>query len=316
MTVNKDALAITLVVLVIVAGAGIFFWQNSSQTPEQIACTMEAKICPDGSAVGRTGPRCEFAACPGEDINLWQSYTDEKGISFKYPERLTTQYIDAFDWPPKIQFTAGPFTCFEAGQENARAGETELRRVDGRSYCVTKVTGAAAGSMYVQYAYAFPLGDKVPILTFSLRYPNCGNYDEIKMAECEREREAFDIDGVIDRIATSIFVPGSTTQKGSGISGTVLIGPTCPVMQYPPDPECDDRPYATRLSVTTSDGARVIKEFNSDVNGRFSVALPPGQYAIRSAAAANVLPYCASEVFTVDSNAYTAVSVSCDSGIR
>lgn len=31
-----------------------------------VACTMEAKICPDGSAVGRTGPNCEFAACPGE----------------------------------------------------------------------------------------------------------------------------------------------------------------------------------------------------------------------------------------------------------
>lgn len=27
-------------------------------------CTAEAKICPDGSAVGRTGPNCEFAACP------------------------------------------------------------------------------------------------------------------------------------------------------------------------------------------------------------------------------------------------------------
>lgn len=29
-----------------------------------IACTTEAMICPDGSAVGRTGPNCEFAACP------------------------------------------------------------------------------------------------------------------------------------------------------------------------------------------------------------------------------------------------------------
>jgi hypothetical protein len=29
-----------------------------------VACTMDAKICPDGSAVGRTGPNCEFAACP------------------------------------------------------------------------------------------------------------------------------------------------------------------------------------------------------------------------------------------------------------
>lgn len=29
-----------------------------------IACTMDAKICPDGSAVGRSGPNCEFAPCP------------------------------------------------------------------------------------------------------------------------------------------------------------------------------------------------------------------------------------------------------------
>lgn len=29
-----------------------------------VACTMEAKLCPDGSAVGRTGPNCEFAPCP------------------------------------------------------------------------------------------------------------------------------------------------------------------------------------------------------------------------------------------------------------
>jgi hypothetical protein len=28
------------------------------------ACTREAKICPDGSAVGRSGPNCEFAPCP------------------------------------------------------------------------------------------------------------------------------------------------------------------------------------------------------------------------------------------------------------
>ncbi|MFA5131215.1 MAG: GerMN domain-containing protein [Patescibacteria group bacterium] len=31
-----------------------------------VACTMEAKICPDGSAVGRSGPNCEFAPCPSE----------------------------------------------------------------------------------------------------------------------------------------------------------------------------------------------------------------------------------------------------------
>jgi putative hemolysin len=37
------------------------------ECPEkQVACTMEAKLCPDGSAVGRSGPNCEFAECPDE----------------------------------------------------------------------------------------------------------------------------------------------------------------------------------------------------------------------------------------------------------
>lgn len=31
---------------------------------DQVACTMDAKLCDDGTYVGRTGPKCEFAACP------------------------------------------------------------------------------------------------------------------------------------------------------------------------------------------------------------------------------------------------------------
>ena len=36
----------------------------ASSAPTQRACTMEARICPDGSAVGRSGPNCDFAPCP------------------------------------------------------------------------------------------------------------------------------------------------------------------------------------------------------------------------------------------------------------
>lgn len=35
---------------------------SSSAIPK--ACTMEAKICPDGRSVGRVFPNCEFAPCP------------------------------------------------------------------------------------------------------------------------------------------------------------------------------------------------------------------------------------------------------------
>ncbi len=32
--------------------------------PPNTICTMDAKQCPDGSYVGRSGPKCEFKACP------------------------------------------------------------------------------------------------------------------------------------------------------------------------------------------------------------------------------------------------------------
>ncbi|GEM_PF-687409 len=38
--------------------------RDTKPLPSPVACTMEAKLCPDGSAVGRTGPNCEFAPCP------------------------------------------------------------------------------------------------------------------------------------------------------------------------------------------------------------------------------------------------------------
>jgi hypothetical protein len=41
----------------------------SGCAPSQRACTMEAKLCPDGSAVGRSGPNCEFAACPSSSLD-------------------------------------------------------------------------------------------------------------------------------------------------------------------------------------------------------------------------------------------------------
>jgi hypothetical protein len=37
---------------------------NSSPSAEPIACTMDAKVCPNGSSVGRVPPSCNFAPCP------------------------------------------------------------------------------------------------------------------------------------------------------------------------------------------------------------------------------------------------------------
>lgn len=42
---------------------------RTNQNTNIVACTTEAKLCPDGSAVGRTGPNCEFVECPATNTN-------------------------------------------------------------------------------------------------------------------------------------------------------------------------------------------------------------------------------------------------------
>jgi len=45
----------------------VFHFQQTEQKQEQqqgVVCTMDAKQCPDGSSVGREGPKCEFKVCP------------------------------------------------------------------------------------------------------------------------------------------------------------------------------------------------------------------------------------------------------------
>jgi len=52
--------------LVIVIAIIAFAVALATQSTQPKACTEEAKICPDGSAVGRVPPDCKFAPCPGD----------------------------------------------------------------------------------------------------------------------------------------------------------------------------------------------------------------------------------------------------------
>jgi hypothetical protein len=67
---NKALLAIVMLAFV----ALLVGCQQQTQQPEQQACTREAKICPDGTTVGREGPNCEFAACPTTETSTFKEY--------------------------------------------------------------------------------------------------------------------------------------------------------------------------------------------------------------------------------------------------
>lgn len=98
------------VLILAVAGGTYYLGRQTNTKPSYKACTMEAKICPDGSGVGRTGPNCEFAECPkpsptsdaspaptgaGETTN-WKTYLNSvHKFSIKYPDNWYGQTTDS-----------------------------------------------------------------------------------------------------------------------------------------------------------------------------------------------------------------------------
>ncbi len=65
---------VTIAILLLIVQV-VFVTYHFGDRPRGMMCTMEAKLCPDGSAVGRSGPRCEFAACPV--VKTEQKLSDE-----------------------------------------------------------------------------------------------------------------------------------------------------------------------------------------------------------------------------------------------
>lgn len=111
-----------LLLLIVLAGGGLFLYSEkvSKEIPEvnsvstttqkeeattsikketSVACTMDAKQCPNGTYVGRTGPNCEFV-CPvtllNEDASGYiksayskngKNYIDIDYITFRHEQR-------------------------------------------------------------------------------------------------------------------------------------------------------------------------------------------------------------------------------------
>jgi len=78
---------LTGIAVVVLVGIGAFLYRSTMERPNMqvppaghAACTLEAKICPDGTSVGRTGPNCAFAACAAPNTE-----NPEIGIAFAVP---------------------------------------------------------------------------------------------------------------------------------------------------------------------------------------------------------------------------------------
>lgn len=82
----------------------IFHFQRTEQKQNKdglVACTMDAKQCPDGSYVSRIPPNCEFKPCPEtkkDPTANWKTYTSDKwGFEIKYPNDWSVFWSE---WTP------------------------------------------------------------------------------------------------------------------------------------------------------------------------------------------------------------------------
>lgn len=109
-----------LIVLLVVLGVIVSLWHPSAPAAPggkgQVACTLEAKICPDGTAVGRSGPNCEFAACPAPEPQGEASGTIGIGQNFSFAGVTVTplEVLDDSRCPVDVQ-------CVWAGTAHVKA---------------------------------------------------------------------------------------------------------------------------------------------------------------------------------------------------
>ena len=97
------------------------FWNYlfHKQTPTT-ACTKEAKVCPDGSTVGRVGPKCEFVPCPVPKGVLIDSL---KNVALVYPNPYDISKNDTID------LVKGHALIYDAGNIKPRAYDVAVTAV-------------------------------------------------------------------------------------------------------------------------------------------------------------------------------------------
>lgn len=122
---------LALAVLVLVFGVGGLVYRNALEQPlantnrDALACAPDTFLCPDGTAVGRTGTSCAFAACPYPNVEIRRAE-----VAFAVPPG----FVRAADAPADAAVVAAFARTGFAGEGDAR--------IEVRRYAVSTTTSA------------------------------------------------------------------------------------------------------------------------------------------------------------------------------
>jgi hypothetical protein len=277
-----STIAVLFIVVAGVAGA-FYFYPAPVGIPapfvpvEPVACTLEAKLCSDGSSVGRTGPKCEFADCP------------------------------------VLQVQEGTIAVLSQKILNNGVFITPLEVVSD-SRCPVDVTCIWAGEVTLKVL--LEKGTISKEVSLKSNTPLVFENKNITLTDVTPENNSKKSFNKGDYRFTFLVTQLVTAQTGT-ISGIITTSPTCPVLHIPPDPQCSPKPYATSIKIRVEGKQAVVKTIQSDNGGAYSIDLLAGSYELHAiTASGSLFPRCPKVIVLVKADKTSVADISCDTGIR
>ena len=275
----------TAIIVLLVVGAGIvgyFAITKGAMAPLSPACTQEAKVCPDGTSVGRSGPNCDFAECPAPVASVPET---ESTVAVLKQRILTNgmhitplEVVNDSRCPIDVQ-------CIQAGTVTVRA----LIEVGTNSETVVLTLNKATTFV----------GKRITLVSAT---PAKSSKQVILPTDYKFGFEVTDV---------------APTTLGT-LNGLMTIGPICPVEHADNPCKPTAEMFAERkISVFASDKKTLITTVTPDSTGSFTALLPEGSYYIKMEKASTVgsvkgLP----TTVTIKAGGVVVLSVEVDTGIR
>ena len=138
------------VVMIAFAAALLLFGCAGAPAPK--ACTMEAKICPDGSAVGRVAPNCDFAPCP-TPAPANNSTAGGNGSQLANPASV---YCESLGYALEIRDAAAGqegYCIFPNGRECDEWALFRGECTDADSFSMVETAGFVANPQRIEYRF-------------------------------------------------------------------------------------------------------------------------------------------------------------------
>ena len=279
---NISLLGIAMVIL-LVGAVAVYAYNEKFLAPVPVttACTEEAKVCPDGSSVGRTGPNCEFTPCPTAPA---------------VEKEITTVALNETAYTFGIHIT--PLEVLE----------------DSR--CPKDVQCIQAGTVRIRAKLQSDGGSEIQILTLGSPTNFLGK--RVTLMAVEPAKYSKTPISSSDYRFTFQAVNGMAQAQGR-IAGSVTISPICPVEQANNPCKPTPQQYAShKIGIYTADKKKLLTTITPGADGSFSIAMDVGTYYANllepksSIGSVSGVP----ATFTVRGGESTRLNIAIDTGIR